>query len=213
MRRLLLATALLLAATLGANAQCVAVGGVNSVPQTGVNCQSEPNIGTYGATGVGIVPAASATDVACITGSASKIVRVQYIRVSGSSGTLVNVPVTITKHVSANTGGTPAATTALPVPYTLDTLNPAVSATTISWTANPTIVDAAPGIIDNDILAFVTTGTTSTNAAVIFDYTARNFNEAPTLRGITQQLCVNLNAITVTTGLLNVTFRWTEATQ
>lgn len=213
MRKLLLAVVALLGFASGANAQCISAGGINSVPIPGVTCASEPTVATYGATGIGIVPASAATDVACITGSATKVVRIQYIRVSGSSGTLVNVPVTITKHAAANTGGTPATSTALPVPYTLDTQNVAVTATTTAYTANPTITDAAAGILDHDIAAFVTTGTASTNGAIIFDYTPRNFNQAPVLRGIAQQVCVNFNAITVSTGLINVSFRWTEAAQ
>lgn len=213
MKKLLLALGLLFGLALPASAQCVAVGGVNSVPQTGVNCLSEPTVTTYGATGVAIVPAAAVTDLACITGSATRVVRLQYARVSGSAGTLINVPVTLTKHASANTGGTAATTTALPVPYALDSANAAATATTTAYTANPTITDAAPGILDNDIIALVTTGTASTNGAIVFDYTARNFNQAIVLRGVAQQICVNLNGTSPSSGVVNVTFRWTEAAQ
>lgn len=211
MKRILLSIGLLLGLTTLASAQCAQVSGINSVPVPGITCASEPIVTTYAATSVGVVPASAATDLACITGSATKTIRVQYIRISGSSGTLVNVPITILKRASADTGGTPATSTALPVPYSLDSSNAAASATTIAYTANPTLVDATPGILDNDIVAFVTTGTASTNGAIIFDYTARNFMQAPVLRGIAQQICVNLNAITVTTGSVNISFRWTEA--
>lgn len=213
MKKLLLALGLLFGLALPASAQCVAVGGVNSVPQTGVNCASEPSITTYGATGIAIVPAASVTDLACITGSATRVVRLQYVRVSGSAGTLVNIPVTLTKHASANTGGTAATGTALPVPYALDSANVAATATTTAYTANPTITDSTPGILDNDIVALVTTGTASTNGAIIFDYTSRNYNQAIILRGVAQQVCVNLNATSPSSGVANVTFRWTEAAQ
>lgn len=213
MKRFLLALALLLGGTLATQAQCVSAGGVNSVPQYGLSCDSEPSVASYGATSVGLVPASAATDVVCITGSATKVVRVQYIRVSGSAGTLINVPITITKHASANTGGTAATSTALPVPYTLDTTNATVSATITAYTANPTIADATPGILDNDIAAFVTTGTASTNGAIVFDYTGRNFIQAPILRGVAQQICVNFNATSVSSGVVNTSLRWTEAAQ
>lgn len=213
LKRLALSLALILGGLAAAQAQCVAVGGVNSVPQTGVNCASEPSIASYGATSVGLVTASSATDIACITGSATKVIRLQYVRVSGSSGTLVNVPITLTKHAAANTGGTAATSTALPVPYKLDSNNPTNTATTTAYTVNPTITDAAAGIIDNDIAVFSTTGTASSNGAIIFDYTARNYNQAPILRGVAQQICVNFNATTVSTSLINTTFRWTEAAQ
>lgn len=211
MKRIILSLSLLLGLTTLASAQCAQVSGINSVPVPGITCASEPIVTTYGATSVGVVPASAATDLACITGSATKTIRLQYVRVSGSAGTLINVPITLLKRASADTGGTPATSTALPVPYSLDSSNAAASATTIAYTANPTVVDTTPGILDNDIVALVTTGTASTNGAIVFDYSARNFMQAPVLRGIAQQVCVNLNATTVTSGVVNVTFRWTEA--
>lgn len=209
---LLLGAAALAALPSSVSAQCIAVGGVNNVPQPGIVCLSEPIADTYAATSVGLIPAAAATDIACITGSATKIVRLQSIRISGS-GTAISVPVIITKHASANTGGTPAVTTALPVPYALDSTDATVSATTTAYTANPTITDAAPGLIDNANLGLVaTTVGAGVQNYILFDYSSRNYSEAPTLRGIAQQVCVNLNG-TTPTALLNISFRWTELAQ
>lgn len=214
MKKFLLSLALLLGLCAQASAQgCIAVGGVNSVPQTGVVCQSEPTTDTYAATGVGIAPASTATDVACITGSATKVVRLQRIRVSGTAGTLITVPVLITKHASANTGGTAATGTALPVPYPLDSTDATVSATTTAYTANPTITDSTPGIIAAATLSLNTTSALVGQGEVALDWASRNYMEAPTLRGIAQQLCVNLNATSPSSGLVNVTFVWTEAAQ
>lgn len=192
---------------------CLGVGGVNTVPQIGVSCLSEPTTDTYAATGVGIVPAASATDIACLTGSATKIIRVQRIRVSGTAGTLVTLPVLITKHISANTGGTAATGTALPVPYPLDSTDAAVSATATAYTANPTVVDSAAGIISAATISLNTTAALVAQGELHFDWFARNYAEAPTLRGIAQQVCVNLNGISITSGLVNISFIWTEAPQ
>lgn len=194
------------------NGGCVGANGINSVPRSGVSCPSDSIAPTFGATSIGLVPAASATDIACITGNATNLVRVQQIRISGSAGTLVSLPVVITKHASANTGGTAALTTALPVPYRFDSLNPAPLATTTAYTANPTIADAAPGILDAGTVTLNVT-TAAGGAPLTFSWTTRAYNEAPVLRGITQQLCVNLNAITVTTGLISVSFMWTEQNQ
>lgn len=191
------------------NGGCVGVGGVNTVPRNGVSCPSDSVAPTYGATGIGIVPAASATDVACITGSATSIVRLQQIRISGSAGTLVSLPVVITKHASANTGGTAALTTALPTPYKFDSLNPTNGASTTAYTANPTIVDAAPGIIDAGVVTLNVT-TVAGGTPTTFSWTTRAYNEAPVLRGIAQQVCVNLNGISVSSGLLAISFMWTE---
>lgn len=194
------------------NGGCAGANGINSVPRSGVSCPSDSIAPTYMATSIGLVPASSATDIACITGNATTIVRLQQIRISGSAGTLVSLPVVITKHASANTGGTAALTTALPVPYKLDSQNPAALATTTAYTANPTIADAAPGLIDSGIATFNVT-TVAGGAPVTFSWTTRAYNEAPVLRGVAQQICVNLNGVTVTSGLLAVSFLWTEQTQ
>lgn len=194
------------------NGGCAGANGINSVPRSGVSCPSDSIAPTYMATSIGLVPASSATDIACITGNATNIVRLQQIRVSGSAGTLVSLPVVITKHASANTGGTAALTTALPVPYRLDSQNPAALATTIAYTANPTIADAAPGIIDAGIATFNVT-TVAGGAPVTFSWTTRAYNEPPVLRGIAQQICVNLNGVSVSSGLLAVSFLWTEQSQ
>lgn len=195
-----------------ASAQCVAVGGVNNVPVPGLSCLNEPLQPSYAATGVGVVAAAAATDVACLTGSATRVIRVQQIRIGGTATTAISVPVLLMKRATADTGGTAATGTALPVPYSLDSTMAAATATTIAYTANPTVNDASPGIVDSAELSLplIATGSAS---AVNFDYQPRNYVEAITLRGVAQQLCVNLNATSPAGNLLNVTFRWTELTQ
>jgi len=207
MRKLLLSLGFLVGLTSLASAQCVGVGGVNNAPFPGMNCAMEPTVDTYGFTAVGIIPAASATDIACLTGSATKVIRVQMIRVSGS-GTAISVPVTITKHIVANTGGTSSA----PVVYALDSASPAGTATALAYTANPTIT-AGAGILDNGNLGVVaTTVGAAVQPYVLFDYLSRGFSMAPVVRGVAQQICVNLNG-TTPTALLNVSMRWTEAAQ
>lgn len=194
------------------NGGCSAANGINSVPRNGVSCPSDSIAPTFGATSIGLVPASSATDVACISGNATNIVRVQGIRISGTAGTLVSLPVVITKHASANSGGTAATSTALPVPYRYDSLNPASLATTTAYTTNPTINDSTPGIIDAGIVTLNVT-TVAGGAPVSFNWLTRAYNEAPVLRGIAQQVCVNLNGVSVSSGLLAISFIWTEQSQ
>jgi hypothetical protein len=162
--------------------------GVNGTPQPGQDCLIESAVYTYAAVSVGLVPAASATDIACITGSATKVVRLLSVKVGGTAGTALSTPVLLTKHISANTGGTAATSLALPVPYRIDSTDAAPTATTTAYTANPTISDAAPGIVDAGISTF----------GVV------------TLRGVAQQLCVNLNGVSVSTGSLTISLFWSE---
>lgn len=213
MKKLLLSALGLLALCTAASAQCTAVGGINSVPQPGVSCASEPTVDTYGATSVALVPvAAGATDFFCIGGSATKVIRLQRIRVSGTATTIVNVPLLVMKHASLNTGAASATGTQIPIPYALDSSDAVATATTKAWiTANPTIVDAAPGIIASSNLQLnlpAAVGNTTT-----FDWESRNYNEAPTLRSAVQEICLNLNTTAVVAGLLYISVTWTEASQ
>lgn len=214
MKRLLLALGLLWLGVASATAQCVAVGGVNSVPQTGVVCSQESTVPTYVATGVGIVPGTAPTDVACLTGSATKIVRLKRVGLSGTAGTAINILAILKKNASADTGGTAAVTTALPVPYPLDSTFPAVSATSISYTANPTINDTTPGVIGAKNLFLPVTSTASSADATVWEFFTPQAASPPVLRGIAQQICVSLGGVTApSSGLLSVSFTWTEQAQ
>lgn len=216
MRKLLLALGALClwAGVAQAQVPCIGVNGVNSFPQPGVTCNQEPTPSSYAATSVGLVPASSATDIACIAGAANINVRIQQIRISGSAGTAVAVPVTILKRATADTGGTPATSTALPVAYALHSTDPAAKATLVAYTANPTINDSSPGIIDSAQGVFTVTSTlTGVTSFTLFDYSGLRYMEAPQLIKASEQICVNFNAISVSSGVINTTFRWTEASQ
>lgn len=212
-RKALLTAALLLGSLVGAQAQCVGVGGVNAAPWPGMNCQMPPTIPSFFATGIGLVPAASATDIACLPGNATNIVRVTKVRVAGTAGTLVTVPVTIAKRAAANTSGTLATSTALPVASRFDSTSTAPVSVPLAWTANPTITDSSPLLVDSANVTFNTTSTTVAGAGgLVFDWRSLT-TAAPVLRGVAQNLCVNLNAVSVSSGVLNVNFEWTETAQ
>src|SRR6267154_1818040 len=100
---------------------------------------------TYSAAFFGLVPAASTTDLLCLAGSATKTIKLQSLKLSGS-GTAISVPVTLLKRVSADTGGTAASTAANPANTISkrDSSNATATAIPIAYTANPTIVDSAP---------------------------------------------------------------------
>lgn len=212
MKKLLLSLGLLFGLTTGAFAQCVGVGGINNAPPPGIICQQDSVVPTYHAVGVAIAVGTAPTDVACITGSATKVIRLKKVRLSGTAGTAINISVFLTKHVVADTGGTPATGTALPTAYPMDSTNPTVSATLQAWTANPTVADAASTVINSATLFLPVTSTASGASPVIFDWASGGVAlEGPILRGIAQQVCVNLNGVTApSSGLLNVQWVWTE---
>ncbi len=212
MKRLLLSTALGLGLLAPALAQ------VNTVPQVGITSGYLPKV-TYSSAFFALVPAASATDVVCIAGSASKVVRVDRISLGGTAGTLVSAPIQIVRRATADTGGTAATTTANPGITTQiasrdtgQSPNSGAKATLVSYTANPTINDAAPVYVDSAMLLLGTTGTTVDAQNTVFEWSRdiENNVQVPTLRGAAQQLCVNFAAVSITSGVLNGSITWTE---
>jgi len=209
---------LLVSAALGLLALCPASAQINAVPQIGLTTGYLPKV-TYSSAFIGLVPPASATDEVCIAGSATKVVRVVRMVIGGSAGTLVQLPVTVVKRATADTGGTIGTTTANPGITTQiasrDTgqaANTSASAVLVSYTAVPTINDAAPVYIDSANMALSVTSVATQPAMTIFDWgrDIENNVQVPTLRGVAQQLCINLNTISISSGVLNGSVTWTE---
>ena len=185
---------------------------VNQVPQVGVTSGFVAKT-TYSAAFIGLVPAASATDVICLAGSATKTVKLIGVRLSGSAGTLVSLPITLVRRVSADTGGTAGSTTANPANTISprDTNNATATAVPIAYTANPTIVDTAPTYLDSAELTLPVTSAGTSITPLVFDYErVSNLTQPVTLRGVAAQACLNFNAVSVSSGVLNGTLTWTE---
>ena len=189
----------------------VALAQVNVVPQVGL-ITSILKQNTYSSVALALPPASSATDIACIAGSATKVVKVTRISISGTAGTLVTAPFTLVRRASVDTGGTAGTTTAnwANTIAVHDTLNPTATATLISYAGNPTITDSSPTYIRSDELTLPVTSAGTVTRPLIWDFPVFSFDQRPTLRGIAQQLCVNLNGVSVSSGLLHATIEWTE---
>jgi hypothetical protein len=212
MKKLLLAGAALLALASGASAQ------VNVVPQPGLGTGYVPKV-TYSSAFFGFVPFTSATDEVCIAGSASRTIRVDRISIGGTASSIINVPVTVLRRNILDTGGTAATTTANPgittqiaSRDTQQATNLSPTAVLVSYTAAPTINDAAPVLLDSGTMALPATGTTNGVGNLVFDWSRdiENNIQVPTLRGVTQQICLNFNGTTPGTALLNGSIMWTE---
>ena len=186
---------------------------VNVVPQVG-QINSIVKQQTYAAVSRGLVPAASATDIFCITGSASKSVAIKRIEVSGTAGTLVSVPVTLVRRVTVNTGGTAATGAALPVPTAMLSTNSAATATTTAYTANPTITDSSPTYFRSRWLTLPTTAAGTIINPIVWDFSTSQDILAQGLDiakgNTTYQYCINLNGVSVSSGLIDINILWTE---
>ena len=213
MKRHLLALALSLGLIAPALAQ------VNVVPQIGLTTGYLPKA-TYSSSFFGLVPVVTAgTDQICINASATKTVRIQRVTIYGVTTTATqNVALSLVRRVSQDTGGTPAATTANPgITTQINRRDVSVAgtatATLVSYTAAPTIVDTAPTYIDNQNI-FAPLAASVVNAVPVDFYFARDIENnlsPPTLTaGSTQQICVNNSATLTNTNLWNGSIVWTE---
>lgn len=185
----------------------------NTVPQVGVVQGFIPKA-TYSAAFIGLVPPASATDTICLAGSATKTVKLIQAKLSGTAGTLVTLPVTLIRRVTVATGGTAASTTANPANTisARDTANGTATAVPISYTAVPTITDSSPTYLDSASLTLGVTSAQTVVVPLVFEYGngLSNLVQPVTLRGIAAQVCLNLNTISVSSGVLNGALTWTE---
>lgn len=186
--------------------------GVNFNPTIGVNCANirQP---TYSAISRALVPAASGTDIFCISGSTTKNIVIDRVEISGTAGTLVSVPFTLLRRVSLDTGGTAATGTALPVASTHSTNNAAATAVLTAYTANPTIVDASPLYFRSNWLSLPTTAAGTVINSIVWQFgsaTEEYDQRLDIVKNTAQQVCVNINAVSVTSGVLDISIQWTE---
>lgn len=203
---------IVLSLLLGLGLIAPAFGQINTVPQVGV-ISGIVKKASYSAVALALPPAASATDIACIAGSSTKTIIVRRIIITGTAGTLVTAPFTLLKYASVDSGGTAATTTAnwANTISKRDSGDPAASATLISYSANPTINDSSPTYVASAHLTVPTTAAGTSTRPLIWEFdTPFSFVKGPVLRGTSQQLCVNLNAVSISSGLLHVSIDWTE---
>jgi hypothetical protein len=151
-----------------------------------------------------IVPAATPTDVFGIIGSASKTVHVKDIILTTTATTAGNMTLQIAKRSTADSAGS-STPTAVP----LDSANAAAGAACKNFTANPT-TGTLVGYIDTRIVGFPVAGTTSATDVSL----GTRAGQAATLRGVAQELDVNLAGGALPTGAsLTATIEWTESTE
>lgn len=206
---LLAALALGLLASSLAQAQCP---GVNcTVPNQGLAYISKNR--TYHAISVGLVPAASATDILCLNQSATKAVHLDQIVVSGVATTAITTPVVIKLNHSLDTGGTAATGLALPAAAPGSSADPAATATLTAYTANPTIGDSTPAYLGVQAISFAVTTGSNSPTQFLPSTNVDMFNKGwdmPALATPVQQVCLNLNGVSVIGGALAIWLEWTE---
>ncbi|MGP0093066.1 MAG: hypothetical protein ACLPKB_24455 [Xanthobacteraceae bacterium] len=165
----------------------------------------EGRIPTYSAATVAYAPYASATDIFSISGSASKVVRLKRIAVSGRSTAASNIDVALVKRTTADSGGSPTALTAV---LHDTTVNPAASAVISTYAAAPTTTGGVTLRAQQSNLSAAGSG----GAATPVEWHFGDVNDqAVVLRGTAEQIAVNLGGGSVPAGAtLNLFVEWSE---
>lgn len=173
------------------------------MPQESVNVA--PNKGSFMAAVSGLVPAASATDIFTITGKAGRLISINQIQISGIATAAAAIPISIVKRSTANTGGTAAAVTAVP----MDTGQPAAANASVqSYTANPTTGNAV-GTVSTARMILSTAAASVGTSPIVFAF-ERMYMRAPSLRSETESLCINYGGSTAAGNSLDISISWTE---
>lgn len=162
---------------------------------------------TYTACVSGMAVVASATQIACLVGSATKTIRLTRVRASGTIATAAAYgTVSLVTRSAASSGGSPTAVTPVPV----DSNDAAATATfNGTYTSNPS-QGTAVGIIATDRYSGILTGTvTVLPGTVVWDFGNRP-SRCPVLRGTSQELGLLLSGFGANTSTWDVSFEWTE---
>ena len=165
---------------------------------------------TYAAaTTTATATAAGTAPFFAICGSATTIVRVQEITISGSVGTAaVYGAVVVQKTSTATSAGTPVALTAVP----FDSTSAAATAGLVNFYSALATTGTVVGTIGQESASFPITATIApTEALLDFNWYARVESEAPTLRGTAQCLQAAFGTTTTNAPTLSVQVVWTEA--
>ena len=159
---------------------------------------------SYSAAITGLAAAATPTDVFTLTGSATKIIRVTRMGISGTQTTSAVRDVQVIKRSTANTGGTSSAITAIKH----DSNDAATTGTVLAYTANPTL-GTTVGVIRT-----IKMDVEATNLVGASDHFELTFGNGPSkglvLRGTSEVLAINLNAVTSNGNSWNFYIEWTE---
>ena len=183
---------------------------VNVVPQVG-QINSIIKNPTYAAYSIGLVPAASATDIFCISPGTSKNILIKKLVLTGTAGTAITTPVLVYRRATVDTGGTAATSLALPVGVPLVSTDPASTATLTAYTANPTITDSSPSLLAAVAVSFAVTTTANIPTILDFSTAIDTFEKSLDLvKNTTQQTCLNLNGVSISSGVLTLGMEWQE---
>ncbi len=175
----------------------------SAIGTTGIAAVStESAKATYSVGIIGFTPVATPTDFWQLVGSATKVVRVLRISISGFATAAISEDIQLIRRSTATTGATPTA----PAIAQHDSNDAAPTAVVNSLAANGALGTGA-GTLRAQKLNLGATGAAGT---IVWDFTTRN-SKGIVLRGVAQQVALNWNGAAVPAGtLLDIDVEFTE---
>lgn len=168
---------------------------------------SEGIAATYRATVSDLAPAASATDVTTICGSATKTVKVKYVQASADSTAAASLDFYVFLRTAVDTGGTSSIVVSTSADPTND---PASTAVVRSYTANPSALGTGVMIIGDHYAMPAATSTGYPVTQWMETFGTRN-GKPLTLRGINQCVTFGFNGQAIPAGtIMYANWEWTE---
>lgn len=165
---------------------------------------------TYSVAGT-FTPAAAATDVVVISGSATTTVRVRSMFLTTNNTAANSQRIDLIKRSAADSAGTFVQGTAV----SHDSIDPPATAVAGHYTGNPTL-GAAVGTVNimkvaSPVLVTNSFGTIAEDAGVELIPSIDGLLQEITLRGTSQQLCINLGGVALVAGQVHAyRIAWTE---
>lgn len=159
---------------------------------------------TYSATITYFTPYATPTDIVGIVGSATKTVKLRKVFLSSTQTAAGVNNWFVIKRALADTGGSPATATRVP----LDSANAAATAVVQKYTAAPTINSTVGTVRIASLLSPAPASVMSGDNLLVDDLPDA---EPFTLRGVAEELDLNFGGAAVPGGLsMSITVVWTE---
>lgn len=159
---------------------------------------------------VSFSPVVTAGDVACIYGSASRLIKIKSITLRGVIATAAaTVLFNVVKRSAVDTGGTPVVATA--AAFDSGQIITAPTAVVSSYTAVPTGIGTSAGVVgQRHIALFLAATPTVTLSQETWEWFPSELYSDVRLRTATQGLCLNVPTAFPNVPTLDVEIVWTE---
>jgi hypothetical protein len=155
---------------------------------------NDPTRGTYSIFIPGVTPAATPTDILTLQGSASKLIRVRQIIITGIATAASNVQILVNRRTTPNTAGTKTN----PALVAHDPSDDAATCVLALYSANPSGLGASLGIQDGGRLNLAPAANGGIDR-LLLQYGWLN-DKAPVLNGISDFLCIGLGGAAMPAG-------------